>query len=55
MNIIETNLDGIFEIQNKRFEDERGVFIKTFHEDIFREHGLKPTLKKAFFNIKKVF
>lgn len=53
MNIIRTKLDSVFEIQNKKFEDERGVFIKTFHEDIFKEHGLETDFKESFFSISR--
>lgn len=53
MNIIKTKLDGVFEIQNKKFEDQRGIFIKTFHEGIFREHGLETDFKESFFSTSK--
>ncbi len=53
MNIVKTNLDGVFEIQNKKIEDERGAFIKTFHEDIFKEHGLDTDFKESFFSTSK--
>lgn len=53
MNIIKTNLDGVFEIQNKKFEDQRGVFIKTFHENIFKETGLESDFKESFFSISR--
>ena len=33
---VPTHLDGVFVVQNKKFEDHRGLFVKTFHEDIWR-------------------
>ncbi|AEF53543.1 dTDP-4-dehydrorhamnose 3,5-epimerase [Marinomonas posidonica] len=53
MNIIETELEGVFEIKNKKFEDQRGVFIKTFHEGVFKEYGLEADFKESFFSISK--
>lgn len=53
MDIISTNLDGVFEIQNKKFEDQRGVFVKTFHEDSFRQAGLETDFKESFYSVSK--
>ena len=46
----ETNLDGVFEIENKKFIDERGAFIKTFHFDTFKEKGLEANFKESFYS-----
>lgn len=53
MDIISTNLDGVFEIQNRKFEDQRGLFVKTFHEDVFREKGLETSFKESFYSVSK--
>ena len=53
MNIIKTNLDGIFEIENITFEDYRGSFVKIFHADTFAEKGLDTEFKESFYSVSK--
>jgi len=53
MIIKSTRLDGIFEIENKKLSDDRGVFIKTFHTDIFKEHNLQTDFKESFYSVSK--
>ncbi|MDG6773622.1 dTDP-4-dehydrorhamnose 3,5-epimerase [Thiomicrorhabdus sp. ZW0627] len=53
MEIKETNLDGVFEIQSKKFEDQRGLFVKTFHSDLFNESGLECDFKESFYSVSK--
>jgi dTDP-4-dehydrorhamnose 3,5-epimerase len=53
MNINPTPLDGVFEIENRVFEDSRGKFVKTFHEDSFRLHGFNFEFKESFFSVSK--
>ncbi len=53
MIIHPTLLDGIFEINNKKFEDYRGLFIKTFHEELFKENGLEYSFKESFYSISR--
>lgn len=51
MNIVETPLGGLFEIENKVFKDDRGSFIKTFHSEVFAEKGLDAGFKESFYSI----
>ncbi|WP_143959148.1 dTDP-4-dehydrorhamnose 3,5-epimerase [Litoribacter populi] len=37
MNIIETNLEGCFEIEPRIFEDDRGYFYESFNESTFNK------------------
>jgi len=53
MNIHPTNLEGVFEIENNKFEDHRGLFVKTFHWDTFADHGLETGFKESFYSISK--
>lgn len=53
MKINETNLDGVFEIQNRKFEDYRGLFVKTFHYDLFEEAGLDTDFRESFYSVSK--
>lgn len=53
MNIIKTNLDGVFEIENNIFEDQRGSFVKTLHADTFTDNGLDADFKESFYSVSK--
>lgn len=53
MLITPTLLDGVFEIENKVFEDFRGKFVKTFHDDTFRSNGLECDFKESFYSVSK--
>lgn len=51
----ETKLKGAFVIDIERREDSRGFFARTFCQNEFEAHGLKPTIAQAniAFNHKK--
>ena len=51
MKFIETEIQGVFIIQNLLFQDERGKFIKTFQRSLFTEMGIKFDLKENFYSI----
>lgn len=53
MNILPTKLEGVFVIETKLFEDNRGVFVKTFHEETFKDFGLESKFKESFYSISK--
>ncbi len=53
MNFIKTKLDGVFEIENSKFEDHRGSFVKTFNKEIFSENGLDYNFKESFYSVSK--
>jgi len=53
MKVIPTKLHGVFIIETDSFEDGRGVFIKTFHADVFKEYGLESTFKESFYSTSK--
>lgn len=53
MKINKTNLDGVYEIENKTFRDERGTFIKTFHSDFFKDQGLETDFRESFYSVSK--
>lgn len=46
----ETTLEGCFEIQPKVRGDNRGSFVKTFHEQSFAELGLATDFKEMFYS-----
>jgi len=44
-------LQGAALITLPAFSDHRGSFIKTFHETILQEHGIRFTLKESYFSL----
>ncbi len=53
MKFIETDLKGVYLIEYKIFEDERGFFIKTFHSENFNDKKLEILFKETFYSISK--
>jgi len=43
MKVIPTNLEGVLVIEPRVFEDERGFFMETYHEQRYREYGIDRT------------
>jgi dTDP-4-dehydrorhamnose 3,5-epimerase len=48
-----TNLEGVYEVENNQFKDHRGFFVKTFHDDVFKENGLEVSFKESFYSVSK--
>jgi dTDP-4-dehydrorhamnose 3,5-epimerase len=42
-----TSLAGAFAVELERLEDERGFFARSFCQDEFRKHGLKPLIAQC--------
>lgn len=53
MDVIKTNLPGLFVVKPKIFSDERGEFIKIFNEETFSETGLPFELKESYYSTSK--
>ena len=53
MKFIKTDLEGVYIIEPKVFKDNRGQFVKTFHEQIFREKGLSCHFKESFYSTSR--
>jgi len=53
MNITETIIPGCFEIHSAVIKDERGTFVKTFHQDIFDEHRLTTDFAEEYYSCSK--
>ena len=51
MEIIKTEIEGVFIIKNKIFQDERGKFIKTYHKEEFEKNNLCTDFKESYFSI----
>jgi dTDP-4-dehydrorhamnose 3,5-epimerase len=50
MDILPTEIVGVFELRGPVFTDQRGTFVKTFHEARFRERGLNTTWRELFWS-----
>jgi dTDP-4-dehydrorhamnose 3,5-epimerase len=51
MKFTETKLNGIFIITSDRIEDERGFFVKVFHEGLFKEHGFTTQWREEYYTV----
>lgn len=47
MNILETNIDGAYIIQNNYIEDERGYFLRLFCNDELKKAGIDFEVKQS--------
>ena len=50
MELVPTELSGLKLIRPKIFQDARGSFVKTFHREFFRDHGLDFEPREEFFS-----
>lgn len=46
-----SKIKGCFELQPKIFEDARGRFVKTFHEQEFASRGLETKFEEEYYSI----
>ena len=51
MTPLATQLPGVMILQPRVFADARGSFVKTYHEDTFRELGIAFTPREEFFSV----
>jgi dTDP-4-dehydrorhamnose 3,5-epimerase len=49
----EIPLQGAYVIDMPAFFDDRGTFIKTFHDTTLQQHGVNFTLKESYFSLSK--
>ena len=53
MKIKKTKIEGCFEIIPKINKDNRGLFIKTFHQPIFKKYKLETDFKEEYYSVSK--
>ena len=53
MQFVPTEIPGCFEIFPKIFTDERGQFVKLFHQELFGADNLKETWAENYISISK--
>lgn len=51
MIITELDIPGCFLIESKKFEDNRGSFLKTYHRDIYQQIGIYFEFAEEFYSI----
>ncbi len=47
---IETEIPGLFIIKPRVFSDDRGLFIKLFHDKLFEKLGLRSDFKEEYYS-----
>jgi dTDP-4-dehydrorhamnose 3,5-epimerase len=50
---LKTSIPGCYLIRPWRHQDERGLFVKTFHAEAFREHGLETDFREDFYSVSR--
>lgn len=53
MRILPTAIPGCFHVQPELRADERGSFVKTFREDLFRAHGMATSFAEEYYSLSK--
>ena len=53
MKVINTSIEGCFELQPRIFKDDRGKLIKTFHKEMFASNGLETDFKEEYYSVSK--
>ncbi|OIQ02494.1 MAG: dTDP-4-dehydrorhamnose 3,5-epimerase [Syntrophobacteraceae bacterium CG2_30_61_12] len=51
MKVTESSIPGCYEIISRVFRDNRGTFVKTFHHDMFLEHGLTTQWREEYYSV----
>ena len=51
MEVLKELLPGCFLLQPKRFEDERGLFVKTYHDGLCQALGVNLDIREEFYSV----
>jgi dTDP-4-dehydrorhamnose 3,5-epimerase len=56
-NLIQSKIPGCFQVTFNQIKDKRGSFVKTYHEDLFKELNINISSKEEYFtySVKNVF
>lgn len=49
-NINKTKIPGCFEIKPRKFKDDRGVFVKIFHQDTYKDNKLDTDFTEEYYS-----
>ncbi len=53
MEILETKINDVFIINSQIFTDERGAFVKTYNNQIFKKNNINFSIKESYYSINK--
>lgn len=53
MDILKELLPGCFLLKAKRFEDERGCFVKTYNEGLYKTLGIDMNIREEFYSVSR--
>ena len=53
MKLVNTSIEGCYEIMPFNLKDHRGRFVKPYHRDDFKESGLDFDLSEEFYSVSK--
>ncbi|MBI2605103.1 MAG: dTDP-4-dehydrorhamnose 3,5-epimerase [Deltaproteobacteria bacterium] len=53
MEFRQSKISGCYEIKADIFRDPRGIFVKTFREDLCAKHGVRMSLAEQYFSVSK--
>lgn len=53
MKVIPTNIPKCYELQPSVFKDERGSFVKVFHENIFEDNQLENHFVEEYYSVSR--
>ncbi len=53
MEFVKTDISGLFLIKPRKFEDTRGAFVKTFHQETFQEQGLNSAFVESYYSVSR--
>jgi len=53
VQVKETSISGCYEILPEMFRDGRGIFVKTFHSNVFASNGLVTSFVEEYYSISK--
>jgi dTDP-4-dehydrorhamnose 3,5-epimerase len=53
MKVTPSKISGAFTVTPNSFSDDRGSFVKTFHEETFKDAGIIENFKESFYSVSK--
>lgn len=51
MELIKTDFEGLYIIQHKVFTDARGLFVKTYNQEIFKQLNIDIEIKERYYSV----
>jgi len=51
MELIKTPFAGLYIIQHKVFQDERGLFVKTYNQELFHKLNIDLEIKERYYSV----